>query len=136
MWLCAATLMLRLLVPGGYMIGSDHGRVAMLLCPGVAMPMTGGSSANAAMPGGPQHTMVSRTGGTEHHDHRPSRHQGVDQPCAFAGLSAAMLGPIDPVLLLGLIGFILRRGVLPSGQVVPRDVRHVRPFLRGPPVPA
>jgi hypothetical protein len=55
--ICAATLLLKLLVPTGYMIDSDHGRIAITICSGIApatmateMPC-GFSGLSAAMTG-------------------------------------------------------------------------------------
>ena len=122
LWLCAATLILRLLVPTGYMIGSDHGHVAIIACPSVTAPVQA-----AAMPM-MHHAAESRP--TEHH---PTDHGPSDGPCAFAGLSAAMLGAVDPVLLAGLVAYILRLGFVATRVAVPTAFRHARPPLRGPP---
>jgi hypothetical protein len=34
--ICAATLLLKLLVPTGYKIANDHGRFAITICSGIA----------------------------------------------------------------------------------------------------
>lgn len=122
MWLCAATLLLRLLVPTGYMIGNDRGQVAIVACPGVVAP-----AQPAAVPA------MHHAAEGERHEHRPGKHDAVEMPCAFAGLSAAMLGAVDPVLLVGLIAFLLRRGFVATRVAMPGAVRHARPPLRGPP---
>ena len=122
LWLCAATLILRLLVPTGYMIGSDHGHVAIIACPGVTAPVQA-----AAMP------MMHHAAKSRPSDHRPSDHGPSDGPCASAGLSAAMLGAVDPVLLAGLVAFILRLGFVATRVTVPAAFHHARPPLRGPP---
>lgn len=117
--LCAATLLLRLLVPGGYMIAVDHGRATIELCSGVApqpMPM-GGAAMHGDMP-----------------DHGRSKDHGkAEMPCAFAGLSAASLGAVDPILLVALVAFVMTIGRGPIE--VPTIVRraHLRPPLRAPP---
>lgn len=122
LWLCAATLILRLLVPTGYMIGSDHGHVAIIACPSVTAPVQA-----AAMP------MMHHAAESRPSDHHPSDHGPSDGPCAFAGLSAAMLGAVDPVLLAGLVAFILRLGFVAIRVANPAVFRHARPPLRGPP---
>ena len=43
---CVVTLLLKVLVPTGYMIDSDHGRLAITICPGA-----GSSPVTMAMPG-------------------------------------------------------------------------------------
>ncbi len=117
--LCAATLLLRVLVPTGYMIGTAHGDPAIILCPGTVPAATG-----AAMPGmrGDMH---------EHGD--TGDHGKAQQPCAFAGLSAAMLGAIDPIQLAALIAFVLTLGRVATPPPVPTQPGYLRPPLRGPP---
>jgi hypothetical protein len=117
--ICAATLLLKLLVPTGYMIASDHGRLAITICPGTApVAMTTG------MPG--MHGDMP--------DHGKSKDHGkAEMPCAFSGLSAAALGAIDPIQLAALIAFVMATGfvgvVLPALSPLP----YLRPPLRGPP---
>lgn len=117
--LCTATLLLKLLVPTGYMIGIDHGHIAIIVCPGVVPTATA-----MAMPG-------------MHHDAtghgKSSDHGKAEMPCAFAGLSAAMTGAIDPIQLAALIAFVIAIGL--GGVVLPAPFAptHLRPPLRGPP---
>ena len=118
--LCAATLMLKLLVPTGYMIDSDHGHIAITICSGVT-PAT----ATMGMPG--------MHGGMA--DHGKSKDHGkAEMPCAFSGLSAAVTGAIDPIQLAALIAFVLAVGL--AATVPPSSSRqaYLRPPLRGPPV--
>lgn len=117
--LCAATLLLRLVVPTGYMIGSEHGRVSIELCSGVAaQPM--------AM------DMAGMHGGMP--DHGKSKDHGkAEIPCAFSGLSVASLGAVDSIQLVALIAFIIGVGLCPA--VLPASSRrtYLRPPLRAPP---
>ena len=116
---CAAALLLKLLVPTGYMIGSEHGRITIELCSGVAP-----RAVTMAMPG--MHADMP--------DHGKSQNHGkAEMPCAFAGLSVATLGAIDPVQLVALIAFVMAIGLSPAVQ--PATVRrgYLRPPLRGPP---
>lgn len=118
--LCAATLMLKLLVPAGYMIGSEHGRMTIELCSGVAS-----QTMTMEMPG--MHGDMP--------DHGKSQDHGkAEMPCAFSALSAISLGAIDPVQLAALIAFIIAVGLSPV--VLPAVVRrsYLRPPLRGPPL--
>ncbi len=117
--LCAAALLLRLLVPTGYMIGTAHGDLAIVVCPGTA-PAT----MTAAMP--EMHGAMP-----EHGD--AGAHGKAQLPCAFAGLSAAMLGAIDPIQLAALIAFVLTLGRVATHRPVPAQPAHLRPPLRGPP---
>jgi hypothetical protein len=97
---CAAALLLKLLVPTGYMIGSEHGRITIELCSGVAPNAT-----TMAMPG--THGEMPDHGKAKDHDK-------AEMPCAFAGLSAATLGAIDPVQLVALIAFVMAIGLSPA----------------------
>jgi len=117
--ICAATLLLKLLVPTGYMIDSDHGRITITICSGTASrPMT------MKMPG--------MHGDMPDHD-KSKDHGKAEMPCAFSGLSAAMLGAIDPVQLAALIVFILALRLIAT--ILPARSRpaYLRPPLRGPP---
>ncbi|BCA63992.1 hypothetical protein HMP09_3226 [Sphingomonas sp. HMP9] len=119
--LCTATLLLKLLVPTGYMIGSEQGRITIELCSGVAPRLM---AMAMAMPG--MHDDVPDHG-------KPKDHGKAEMPCAFAGLSAAALGAIDPLQLAVLIAFVMAVGLAPL--VAPTIMRfgYVRPPLRGPP---
>ena len=117
--LCAATLLLKLLVPAGYMIGSERGSVTIELCSGVAsQPMT------LAMPG--MHGDMPGHG-------KSQEHGKTEMPCAFSGLSAASLGAIDTLQLVALIAFVMAVGLSPA--MLPAITRrgYLRPPLRGPP---
>jgi len=115
--LCATALLLKLLVPTGYMISSEHGRITIELCSGVVPNAT--TMAISGMHG-------------DMPDHGKSQDPGnAEMPCAFAGLSAATLGAVDPVQLITLIAFVMAIGLSPAVQ--PATVRrgHLRPLLRG-----
>ena len=118
MLLCAATLLLKLLVPTGYMIGGAQGRPTIELCSGVAgQPMTMDMATHGDTPG-----------------HGESQDHGkAEMPCAFAGLSAASLGAVPSIQLAALIAFVMAAVLTPA--VLPAIVRrgHLRPPLRGPP---
>lgn len=117
--ICAATLLLKLLLPTGYMIDNDHGRITITICSGttprtMTMEMPG---IHGDMPG-----------------HGKSKDHGdTEMPCAFSGLSAAMLGSIDPVQLAALIVFILGLGLIATVPPAPSRPAYLRPPLRGPP---
>lgn len=112
--LCAAALLLKLVVPSGYMVASHGGHLTIEVCSGMAaapvkmtMPMSGhGKSHDGAKP---------------------------DQPCAFAGLSAAALGAVDAVLLAALIAFVMALAFAPATLPPPLRRVRLRPPLRGPP---
>ncbi len=117
--LCAATLMLKLLVPTGYMIDSHHGRMTIAMCSG-----TGPATIAMEMPG--------MHGGMT--DHGKSKDHGkAEMPCAFSGLSAAMTDAIDPIQLTALIAFVLALGLVATILPAPSRPAFLRPPLRGPP---
>lgn len=117
--ICAATLLLKLLVPTGYMIVNDHGRFAITICSGIAP-----TAMTMNMPG-----MHADTA-----DHGKAKDHGkAEMPCAFAGLSAAVLDSIDPIQLAALIAFVLAIGLSATVPAAPSQPAFLRPPLRGPP---
>lgn len=117
--LCAVTLLLKLVVPTGYMIDSDHGRITVTICSGTA-PRT----MTIEIPG--MHGDMP--------DHGKSKEHGkAEMPCAFSGLSIAGLGAIDPVQLAALIAFVTAIGLTGVLLPTPSGPRYLRPPLRGPP---
>lgn len=126
--ICAAALLMKLLVPTGFMIATDHGRLSIVVCPGTVPSKPGA----APMVMGDHAAMADHAGSGR--DDAPGDHGEPELPCAFAGLSAASLGAVDPVQLAALVAFVMGLGLaalpLPS---LPRR-QHLRPPLRGPPV--
>jgi hypothetical protein len=117
--LCVATLLLKVLVPTGYMIDSNHGRITITICSGVE-PRT----MTMEMPG--MHGDMP--------DHGKSKDHGkAEMPCAFSGLSAAALGAIDPIQLAALIAFVMAMGIIGFAPPTPSTPTYLRPPLRGPP---
>jgi hypothetical protein len=117
--ICTATLLLKLLVPTGYMIDSDHGRITITICSGTT-PRT----MTMEMPG--MHGNMP--------DHGKSKDHGkAEMPCAFSGLSAAMLGATDPIQVAALIAFILALGLAVATLPALSRPAYLRPPLRGPP---
>jgi hypothetical protein len=122
--ICAAALLLKLVVPAGYMIDGDHGRIAITLCPGTApAPMTTDMPGMAGMHG-------------DRADHGKSQDHGkAEMPCAFSGLSSAVMAALDPIQLAGLVAFVMAIGLVGVVVPVPADPAYLRPPLRGPPAP-
>lgn len=117
--LCAATLLLKLWVPTGYMLDTASGHITMTLCSGF-----GPATMTKEMPG--MHGDMP--------DHGNSKDHGkAEMPCAFAGLSAAMTGAIDPIQLAVLIAFVMATGLIWAIPPAPSDPIYLRPPLRGPP---
>lgn len=120
--LCVAALALRMLVPAGYMIASDHGRIAITLCPGATPP----AATMMAMPG-MDHAMPG---------HGPSKeHDKAETPCAFTALSAQALGGADPLLLVVALAFVAAMALRAAPRATVPAAPHLRPFSRGPPQP-
>jgi len=127
--ICAGVLLLKLLVPTGYMVVSESGSLAIVVCSGTAP-----RAAPMAMPG--MHGDMVDHGRMDRGqmDHGKSEDHGkAEMPCAFAGLSAAALGAIDPILLATLIAFVLAVGLGASALPPPARRAYLRPPLRGPP---
>ncbi|WP_257575623.1 hypothetical protein [Sphingomonas sanguinis] len=129
--LCAAALLLKLLIPAGYMIGQVEGQAAIILCPGSApVPDTAPMAHGGAMAMG-HATMAHDRGG--HGQGHSDKDHGRDMPCAFAGLTAPGLAATDPIQLVLLVIFVMSVGrampVLPR----PAAALYLRPPLRGPP---
>ncbi|WP_294288240.1 DUF2946 family protein [uncultured Sphingomonas sp.] len=116
--ICAAALMLKLLVPTGYMIDDSHGRIVVTICSG-----TGPATITMDMPG-MDPSMP---------DHGEKDHGKAEMPCAFSGLAAAALGAIDPVQLAALIAFVMAVGLIGIALPMRSSATWLRPPLRGPP---
>lgn len=117
--ICAAALLLKLLVPTGYMIAGDHGRLTITICPG-----DGTRTMATDMPG--MHGDMP--------DHGTAKDHGkAEMPCPFTGLSAASIAAVSPILLAGLIAAVMSLAL--AGSALPPRSRHAyfRPPLRGPP---
>lgn len=129
--LCAAMLLVKLLVPTGYMIGQVDGHAAIILCPGSApvpdmAPMAhgGGMAMDDAV-------MVHAPG--EHGSGHSDKDHGRDMPCAFAGLTAPGLAATDPIQLALLIAFVMGVGLAMPVLLRAAAGLYLRPPLRGPP---
>jgi hypothetical protein len=127
--ICMAALLLKLLVPTGYMIAVDHGRLAITVCSGLA-PASGASGMSAMDHGTAMaHDADAGSG-------KSSEHGKPDMPCAFAGLSAQVLGSVDLVLLAIALAAVAVMALRAVPRVTPRPAPYLRPPLRGPPLSA
>lgn len=126
--LVAFALLMKVLVPTGYMFGtSPNGSITIELCSGYG-PV-------AVAVAAPTHGMADHHG--EHH-HGKHDHQGKEMPpCAFSGLSAPTLAGTDPLLLAVAVAFIIVTIFrIAAWPVLPGVPSYLRPPLRGPPVHA
>lgn len=119
--ICVAALALRIVIPTGYMISVDHGRMTVTSCSGIARQQP---SAAMDMPG-MDHAMP---------DHGTSKdHSKAGMPCAFAALSAQALGALDPDLLVAALAFVAMLALYGWSPTIVRSAPYLRPHLRGPP---
>jgi hypothetical protein len=116
MLLCA--LLVRVLVPAGFMPEASAGIVTLQLCSGT-------------MPAAPVPMVDMHHGGAKHE--APAK---AEQPCAFAGIVAPALGSADPVLLAAALAFVFLLTVRGGAPVLPARPARLRPPLRAPPLPA
>ena len=111
-WLFAAALLMKLLVPAGFMPASSAGTIAIELC-------TGSGAQTITIP-------------AEHQDEQ-SGHGKAASPCIFAGLGAPSLAAADPVLLALALAFVFTTAFAAASAPGARTLAHLRPPLRGPP---
>ena len=123
-WVIALALLMKLLVPAGFMPVVSAGAITIQICGGtVSAPMPMAATAVGAMPG------------MMHHQDK-SDHQGREMPCAFAGLTAPALAATDALLLAAAIAFVVATGFRRSIPTLVRAAAFLRPPLRGAPARA
>lgn len=115
--LLAMALLVRAIVPAGYMVSSGAGTLTVTLCSGQG-PKTAVLVLDA-----------SRGQAGDKQDHGKP-----DNPCAFSGLGMAALGGADPVLLAIAVAFSLLLAFRREAFPVPAAPGYLRPPLRAPPV--
>ena len=114
LWLIAAALAVKALVPAGYMLGDTGSKtLTMVICDG-----SGPSTMTIDIPMDPDHAKAPDSG---------------KQDCAYAGLGHAMIGGTDPVLLLAAIAFLLALGFAPAAQPAVLRRAFAQPPSQGPP---
>lgn len=118
-WFLALALAVKLLVPAGFMLSVEQGRLAMVPCEGMA-PRAAAPAAHA-MPG--------------HDDPSPAEGHGEPElPCAFAGLQGQALAALPPALLVALLLFIREAAFRPASYRTVRATPRLRPPGRAPPL--
>jgi hypothetical protein len=118
-WIIAAALLMRVLVPAGFMPGVSGGAIMVQLCSGDSA-----QHIEIALP-------VDRAPASQH-DH----HDKAQAPCAFSALSTSTLSGTDPALLALALFFILALAVRVTTMPARKATAYLRPPLRGPPVSA
>lgn len=116
--LIVAALAVKLLVPAGYMVAPGPGHITVSICSGF----------------GPK-TMVIEIPGKAADHSSPNEHGKAEMRCAFSGLSTQALGPVDPILLVAALAFVMALALrLPRPSRI-SPTPYLRPQLRGPPDP-
>ncbi len=119
----ACALVMKVLVPAGFMPVVSGGRVTIEICGGIAPAQTVMA---------PMTAMTMAMPGMAHHSGK-SDHQEREMPCAFSGLTAPSLAAVDPVLLAIAIAFIVGLAFRVRTAVPIAAQPYLRPPLRGPP---
>ncbi len=114
--LAAAALVMKLLVPAGFMPVASAHAVTIQPCSGF----------------GPERVMAAMPG-MDHSDHGKTSHQGKDMPCGFGGLSMPTLAGADIVLLAAAIAYVMAIGIRAESACRVSAAPHLRPPSRGPP---
>ena len=112
----ASALLVRVIVPAGYMPERHGDRVVIAICGGTA-------------------TMAMTVTGESHHGHHGDDGAGrtAVSPCAFADLAMPWLGGADAALLVAALAFAMTRALLPARVPPHASPRRLRPPLRAPP---
>jgi len=118
MMLVAIALLIRGLVPAGYMVAPSALTLSVQICSGVDGQH---SSVKIVVPRSAQGQ--DRSGGQSQ----------KNPPCAFSALSMASIAGADSLLLAEALAFILIKGTHLAALTVYRPFAHLRPPLRGPP---
>lgn len=118
--LVALALSVKALVPAGFMLESQARVITVAIC---ADASGGQLTRQMVLP------QREGTGGSQ------SDHGKADGTCAWTGLSATAASLADPLLLVLALAFILALGFLPQRAPPRAASHHIRPPLRGPPLP-
>lgn len=120
LWLIALALLVKALVPAGYMVGQSSTRTFDII---VCSDPTGMQVA--------QKLVIPFENKGEHDGQHAAK-----SDCAFTALGHGAAPAVDPVLLLAAIAFILALGYTRLLAPPLRRFSHLRPPLRGPPATA
>ena len=118
-WLVFAALLMKVVVPAGFMPVATGRSITMELCSGF-----GPEKVMAAMPG-----MGDHKGSPDHSG------KG-DMPCGFGGHAPPAFSTVDPILLALAIAFIIAAAFLSAPLSRVALPTYLRPPLRGPPTAA
>lgn len=119
--LVALALLVKAMVPPGYMVGRSSKTFTISICAdgsgemqtrAITVPMTPESQHGAG-------------------DSAPS-----GKACGYSAMSMAALGGTEAPLLALALAFVLALGLATTPRLLLKQSSHLRPPLRGPPVPA
>jgi hypothetical protein len=113
--LIAIALLMKLVVPAGFMPVVSGGSITIALCSG----------------NGPEKIVMALPGAADQHGDKGSGK--TDMPCGFAGHAPSALSLADPILLALAILFILATAFRLPAVMAPARRAFLRPHLRGPP---
>ena len=115
-WLMAAALLMKIVVPAGYMLSFDSGAPTVEWCSGYA--------SQAMQPG-------TAMAGHHHHGHAHGR---GDLPCSYAAVSGAVAPLAYASFLVLALAAVAGAALRVPVQLRPAAVPFLRPPARGPPV--
>jgi hypothetical protein len=110
-------LLMRLLLPTGFMPDVSAGKITIALCTGH----------------GPATIDIAAPAGGHHGEGQPAKH---DMPCPFSSGTSYGLAGADPILLALAIAFVMALCLRPVAATRVADAPYLRPPLRGPPLQA
>jgi hypothetical protein len=122
-WLLAATLLMKLMVPAGFMPVAHHGSMTLLPCSGFG-PQTMATSMSMG---------AGHGGHGEHGQQNPDHHSEQKTPCDFSVLAGPALSADEPVALAEPVQFVALQAPLPPARISREERAHLRPPSRGPP---
>lgn len=117
-WLVFAALLMKVVVPTGYMPVVTGQAITIELCSGF----------------GPEKMSVAMPGMADHHHGSPDHPGKGNTPCGFGGHAPPALSTVEPVLLVLAIAFVTALGFLPVQGRVPARSARLRPPPIGPPL--
>jgi hypothetical protein len=128
--LIAVALLMRIVIPTGYMlVEAPGGGITFAMCSGYG-PVEPVVTEHAMHHGGADAHGASKSGHDKHDE------AAKEMPCAFAGAATAALAATDPLLLAVALFFILAATFRLPVRLPVAATPFLRPPLRGPPVTA
>ncbi|CAA9495747.1 MAG: hypothetical protein AVDCRST_MAG91-797 [uncultured Sphingomonadaceae bacterium] len=132
-WLVAAALLMKAIVPAGYMTSVSDGSLRIELCSGFGPQKPAAETPSTTHMPGMDMTGMSHGAQDAHHGGGEEGHGQPESPCAFAGLSAPSLAGADPPLLALALAFIFAAALHVVRPQLFSAPAFLRPPLRGPP---